>query len=85
MDAHDPYAPPPPFDKRFEGKEDDSKMSELLQIINARPREHGRIPMSSQETAYILSQYDGGIAYVDAQIERLVDKLRDLTLIERIR
>ncbi|HLH41456.1 MAG TPA: sulfatase [Bryobacteraceae bacterium] len=74
MDAHYPYIPDAPFNAQFPGKG-----AGLEPAIDARRQtrldEH---PLSPGERAYLVSQYDGGIAEEDASIGRLIDRLRQL-------
>jgi arylsulfatase A-like enzyme len=76
MDAHAPYVPPPPFDRRYPGKSSvltGSRYNELSQIS-------GNISLTAQEHRALVSQYDGAIAYEDQQLGRLLDKLKSLGL-----
>jgi arylsulfatase A-like enzyme len=80
MDAHHPYAPPPPFDRQFPGKDPGfigSRYSELEQLLNQRVRN-----LTAKEHEALRSQYDGGIAYEDRQVGRLIEKLKSLGLYE---
>jgi arylsulfatase A-like enzyme len=73
MDAHFPYLPPAPFDRRFPGK-----MRRLTQTDLEADQQvviHGR-PMPAADHQHLLSQYDGGIAYIDAQVGEVVDWLK---------
>jgi arylsulfatase A-like enzyme len=73
MDAHFPYIPPPPYDRLFPGK--NARMTqEKLQDIQGRVIDGG--DMADADMAHCLSQYDGGIAYMDAQVGNLVDSLK---------
>jgi len=68
MDAHFPYVPPEPFGRRTRITKDDLE-TEQEQIS------HGL----SEPSVYrrnCASQYDAGIAYVDAQIGKVVDWLK---------
>jgi len=72
MDAHFPYIPPAPFDGLFPGREPGIAQADLAAL--ARQSAAGRVsPVYTRHTA---SQYDGGIAYIDAQIGQLVDWLK---------
>ncbi|MEP6534094.1 MAG: sulfatase-like hydrolase/transferase, partial [Bryobacteraceae bacterium] len=77
MDAHFPYIPPAPFDRLFPGKDD-----KLLQgdLEEAQERVMRGKSFKPSEYNHLLSQYDGGIAYTDAQIGKMMDwlKQRDL-------
>jgi arylsulfatase A-like enzyme len=77
MDAHFPYIPPSPFDREFPGKlrgiaQDD------LESVQQRVVSGGDMPPSDYRHA--ISQYDGGIAYEDAAIGRVVEWLREHNL-----
>ncbi len=76
MDAHWPYVPPPPFDQRFAGFDprfDDMAWRSALvdQVIEGRERD-----VAADERAHMESQYDGAIAYMDAEVGRLIDHLK---------
>ena len=72
MDAHFPYVAPSPFDRKFAGRRpritQDDLEDEQAEISAGRPVP-GYRPHS-------LSQYDGGIAYTDAQIGKVVEWLK---------
>ena len=73
MDAHFPYVPPAPFNASFPGKrprltQDDLEAEQTL-ISRGREEPAGYRP-------HCVSQYDGGIAYVDAQVGKVIDWLR---------
>ncbi|MBI1789354.1 MAG: sulfatase-like hydrolase/transferase, partial [Acidobacteria bacterium] len=76
MDAHTPYMPPPPYDTRFAGH--DRRLSpeaadEVSRLV-LRQKRH----LTEGERRWITAQYDGGIAYMDHHIGRLVERLRSL-------
>jgi arylsulfatase len=75
MDAHAPYAPPRPYSLLFSGRDDAPDMSDLLERLQDDPAVV-RAAASPSERQYLLSQYDGGIAYVDASLARLLQELR---------
>jgi len=73
MDAHFPYAPPAPFDALFPGKnrrltEEDLDAEQEAIAAGA--------PVPGNYRPHTLSQYDGGIAYLDARIGKLVAWLK---------
>jgi len=72
MDAHFPYIPPAPFDGLFPGREPGIGQADLAAL--ARQSAGGRV--SLVYTRHTASQYDGGIAYMDAQIGQLVNWLK---------
>jgi arylsulfatase A-like enzyme len=80
MDAHQPYVPPPPFDRQFPGKDPQfiaSHYHDLEGIVERKERS-----LTEKERQALVSQYDGGIAYEDRQIGQLLDKLQNLGLYE---
>jgi arylsulfatase A-like enzyme len=73
MDAHGPYIPPAPYNTMFPGHEIASDVAADAEAVTAghdltRAREH------------MISQYDGGIAYIDSQIGELVSRLKSTGL-----
>ncbi len=73
MDAHFPYVPPAPYNASFPGKrarftQDDLEAEQTL-ISKDQGEAAGYRP-------HCVSQYDGGIAYIDAQIGKVVDWLK---------
>jgi arylsulfatase A-like enzyme len=76
MDAHFPYIPPHPFDRLFPGKTSATEAD--LDAIQTRVA--GGDPLPASYTSHAISQYDGGIAYMDFQIGHLVDWLKRVEL-----
>jgi len=84
MDAHFPYIPPHPFDRLFPGKSREATEANLDAIQEKVMEKSMDLPPAY--TSHTVSQYDGGIAYIDSQIGQLVDwlkrqKLYDNTMI----
>lgn len=73
MDAHFPYVPPAPFDGRFPGRIRSMTQDDLTAVQEQVVRGEG---MSAGEHAHFISQYDGGIAYVDAHVGQVVRWLK---------
>jgi len=65
MDAHDPYYPPEPFDRRF--AEPGARTLHRLGTIGHR--------YTDEEVRTLRDSYDGAIAYIDQEIERLFKEL----------
>ena len=63
MDAHEPYIPPPPFDTLFIGKNKDYTLAHYFRMQKEVMK--GERKVTEEEYQYYLSQYDGGIAYID--------------------
>ena len=73
MDAHFPYLPPAPFDRLFPGKDRRMVQQDLEEIDQLVVRGQ---PLPEADRIHMLSQYDGGIASIDARIGELMDRLK---------
>jgi arylsulfatase A-like enzyme len=73
MDAHFPYVPPAPYSNMYPGRRpritQDDLQVEIDAISTGKPHPPGYQP-------HCESQYDGGIAYVDEQVGKIVDWLK---------
>ena len=78
MDAHFPYIPPAPFDREFPGK-NDRVTQEDLQEVQYRVVA-GTRPWPEDLYRHTMAQYDGGIAYIDAQIGQVMEWLKQRNL-----
>jgi arylsulfatase A-like enzyme len=78
MDAHYPYLPPEPFDKMFPAKDEhftDIRYGDIWENTILRNQ---AVPAADQ--MHLISQYDGGIAYIDFQLGKLIERLKKLKL-----
>jgi len=80
FDPHWDYSPPPPFDRRFtvpsyRGPIDGTMRSMTPYLVPGRR-------MGAADLQHLIDLYDGEIAYVDAQIGRLLDELDSRHLLE---
>ena len=75
MDAHSPYAPPAQFDELYPSERDLSIPDARYGLLFDQLVE-GRGQMSQEEREHYVSQYDGGIAYMDAEIGKLIAGLK---------
>jgi arylsulfatase A-like enzyme len=79
MDAHNPYLPPAPYDTMFPGKDPgftSVRYGRLMWEMNKK----GLQRISDRDRQHITSQYDGAIAYEDAEMARLLGRLEELEL-----
>lgn len=80
MDAHDPYLPPPPYDRIYEGHE--PSVSQVTLDTLTREVLSGQREIADWERRSLISQYDGAITYIDSQLGVLFARLRERGLYE---
>ena len=76
FDVHSPYRPPSPFDTRF----DPDYEGQLTKVDVDAPNSPVFPGMDPEEFEHVLALYDGEIAWVDTQVERLLNSLDQLGL-----
>jgi arylsulfatase A-like enzyme len=81
MDAHIPYIPPPPFDGLYPGKMRSFTTEREYALIKDVMKLKRKI--TDEEYRHLVSQYDGGIAYLDSQIMKLMERLKSLDLYDK--
>jgi len=67
FDAHSPYLPPAPFDHRF-GRLSEAVVRRWSAMGGFRPKG----PLPAADRAALIDGYDNSLAYLDAQIGRLI-------------
>jgi arylsulfatase A-like enzyme len=81
FDCHSPYIPPAPYDKKFdpdyEGAESGRRIAERSKQANLMAR------ISVRDLAHMEALYDGGIAYTDEHVGKILQLLQDLRLSEK--
>ena len=86
MDPHSPYLPPHPFSRMFyQGNEFDPNNKSLKECYEFKPfRDYflSWFPAGCTDAEYIIAQYDGAIAYMDACIQHILEKLTELGIEE---
>jgi arylsulfatase A-like enzyme len=80
MDAHSAYAPPAPFGDLYPGKDGTARLTRYLQLTNDLAAGKAKLPQ--RELQHYISQYDGGISYIDFQIGELIHGLENRGLFE---
>jgi arylsulfatase A-like enzyme len=74
MDAHLPYLPPPPFDMLYPGKNDSFTTHDYWREFNdVIQLKRG---LSENEYQNLVSQYDGAIAYLDFEIQQVLERIK---------
>jgi arylsulfatase A-like enzyme len=84
MDPHAPYLPPAPFERMFyHGNEFDLANKSLEPVLSFKPfKDFFRtwFPPGCTDKDYLIAQYDGEIAYMDASIQALLQAVAHLGL-----
>ena len=79
MDPHAPYLPPAPFERIFyHGNELDRKNKSMQEVMAFKPFRDffaSWMPPGITDKDYVIAQYDGAIAYMDAAIQRIFTAL----------
>ncbi len=82
MDPHSPYLPPAPFERMFfsgdEFDPNDHSLDPVYDFVPFRDYFYTWFPPGCKSAEYINSQYDGAIAYMDASISIILNKLEYL-------
>jgi len=86
MDPHAPYLPPRPFERMFyDGDEFDPSNESMKPVFRFKPFcafFATWMPPGVTDKDYIIAQYDGAIAYMDACIQNILTTVRTLGLDE---
>jgi arylsulfatase A-like enzyme len=86
MDPHSPYLPPPPFQRMFyQGDEGDSAETSMKPVFEFKPfcdYFASWMPEGITDAAYEVAQYDGAIAYMDACLASIFERIDELGLTE---
>lgn len=86
MDPHSPYAPPPPFDRIFYGKDEYDPANRTMQAVYdfAPFADYFKcwIPPGVTDKDFVIALYDGAVAYMDACIQNLFTLVAGLGLEE---
>ena len=88
LDPHFPYRPPEPFSERFQ--DDEHHDPDALIDIDTRTRSkqmlgigYRQVLDGRRDLSFYVARYDAEIAYVDSEIERLVDGLGENGLLDQ--
>jgi arylsulfatase A-like enzyme len=84
MDPHSPYLPPPPFDTLFYSRDPcDPSRTSMEAPLSFKPFQDyfaSWMPPGVTDADYVVAQYDGAVAYMDACIQRILTRLDELGL-----
>ncbi|MXV93906.1 MAG: sulfatase-like hydrolase/transferase [Chloroflexi bacterium] len=86
MDPHAPYLPPAPYERMFyHGDETDPDNHSMEPVLAFKPFADffkSWMPPSISDKDYIIAQYDGAIAYMDACIQSIFQALESLGILD---
>jgi arylsulfatase A-like enzyme len=86
MDPHAPYLPPAPYERMFyHGNETDPKNESMKPVMEFKPFRDffaSWMPPGISDKDYVIAQYDGAIAYMDAAIQTIFTALEAKGLAE---
>ena len=79
MDPHAPYLPPAPYERMFyHGNESEPSNKSMEPVMSFKPFRDffaSWMPPGISDKDYVIAQYDGAIAYMDACIQRIFTAL----------
>ena len=87
MDPHAPYLPPAPYDTMFYSKNPcDRKLPNTMKpVFGFKPFAEFHkswMPKGCRDKDYVIAQYDGEVAYMDACCQRIIQRLEELGCME---
>ncbi|HZW30815.1 MAG TPA: sulfatase [Isosphaeraceae bacterium] len=86
MDPHAPYLPPEPFERMFyHGNECDPANRSMEPVLAFKPFRDffaSWMPPGITDKDYVIAQYDGAIAYMDAAIQTIFTALEALGILD---
>ena len=86
MDPHAPYLPPEPFERMFyHGNETDPANKSMEPVMAFKPFRDffaSWMPPGITDKDYVIAQYDGAVAYMDACIQTIFTALQALGILE---
>ena len=87
MDPHAPYLPPAPFERLFySGNECDPANRSMDPVMGFKPFCDffaQWMPPGITDSEYVVAQYDGAVAYMDACIQRILTRIDELGIAEQ--
>jgi len=86
MDPHAPYLPPAPYERAFyHGDESDPRNKSMDPVMSFKPfRDFFAtwMPPGISDKDYVIAQYDGAVAYMDACIQTIFQTLESLDILD---
>jgi len=86
MDPHSPYMPPSPYDRMFYHgnpfNPDNKSMNPVMEFEPFWDYFASWIPAGITDKDFVIAQYDGAIAYMDACIQKIFTQLEELGILD---
>jgi arylsulfatase A-like enzyme len=86
MDPHAPYLPPAPFDTMFYDKNPCARGNKSMKpVFDFEPFADflsSWMPPGCTDKDYVIAAYDGALAYMDACIQRIINRIQELGIEE---
>jgi arylsulfatase A-like enzyme len=86
MDPHAPYLPPEPFERMFyHGNECDPKNTSMQPVMAFKPFRDffaSWMPPGITDKDYVVAQYDGAVAYLDACVQAIFTALESRGILD---
>jgi arylsulfatase A-like enzyme len=86
MDPHAPYLPPEPFERMFyHGNERDPQNTSMQPVMDFKPFRDffaSWMPPGITDKDYVIAQYDGAVAYLDASLQAICTALEKLGILD---
>ena len=82
FDPHFPYAPPAPFDRKFQTGPDGRPLWEERRVTRIKSLLELGASVGRETYEFLKSQYDAEIAFTDSQLELLIEELKARGLLE---
>jgi arylsulfatase A-like enzyme len=87
MDPHAPYLPPAPYERMFyHGDECNPRNKSMEPVMSFKPfRDFFAtwMPPGISDKDYVIAQYDGAVAYMDACIQTILTTVESLGILEK--
>ena len=86
MDPHAPYLPPEPYERMFyHGNETNPRNKSMEPVMSFKPFRDffaSWMPPGISDKDYVIAQYDGAVAYMDACIQTLFTAMESLGILD---
>jgi len=80
---HEPYDPPLEYVRKFHTPDWDGRLGRTVRPARVQTIFETAEPLEERERLALIAQYDGAIAYSDAQLGRMIDALRRSGVLDR--